>query len=111
MLLYLSINTRPDISFAVSQVCRFEADPKKSHASVVKTLLRYLKGTADKGMIIRPTKGDLRLDMYVDADYAGLHGYEDSRDPNSVRSRTGYITILGGWPIIWKSQLQTCPLL
>ena len=57
MLLYLSTNTRPDISFAVSQVCRFGADPKQSHASAVKTLLRYLKGTADKGMLIRPTKG------------------------------------------------------
>ena len=52
MLLYLSTNTRPDIAFAVSQVCRFGSDPKKSHASAIKTLLHYLKGTADKGMII-----------------------------------------------------------
>jgi len=29
------------------------------------------------------------------------------KDPVSVRSRTGYIVLLGGWPIIWKSQLQT----
>ena len=33
MLLYLSGNTRPDITFAVSQVARFTHNPKKSHAT------------------------------------------------------------------------------
>ena len=36
MLLYLSTNSRPDISYAVSQVCRFTHDPKQSHAVAVK---------------------------------------------------------------------------
>ncbi len=107
MLLYLSTNTRPDISFAVSQVCRFSQDPKKSHATAVKTILRYLKKTSEKGMIISPTMNILHLDLYVDADFCGLYGQEDCRNPDSVRSRTAYIAILGGWPIIWKTQLQT----
>ena len=108
MLLYLSTNTRPDISFAVSQVCRFSANPKKSHATAVKMILRYLKKTEDKGMVIKPKLGDpFELDMYVDADFCGLFGQEDARNVNSVRSRTGYIILLGPWPIIWKSQLQT----
>ena len=42
MLLYLSGNTRPDIAFAVSQVCRFTVNPKQSHATAVKTIIRYL---------------------------------------------------------------------
>ncbi|MGB0808420.1 MAG: reverse transcriptase domain-containing protein, partial [bacterium] len=107
MLLYLSTNTRVDIAFAVSQVCRFGHDPKKSHATAVKTILRYLKKTADKGMIIRPMDAKLHLNLYVDSDFCGLFGREDPRDPNSVRSRTGYVIILCGWPIIWKSQLQS----
>ena len=106
MLLYLSTNTRPDIAFAVSQVARFSANPKQSHATAVKTILRYLKKTGDKGTIVKPIK-DLRLDLYVDADFAGLFGREDAEDPNSVRSRTGYVILLSGWPLIWKSQLQT----
>ena len=36
MLLYLSMNTRPDIAFAVSLVAWFTSNPKQSHASAVK---------------------------------------------------------------------------
>ena len=72
MLLYLSTNTRPDITFAVSQVARFSHSPKKR----VNTIVRYLHKTADKGTIVNLT-GDLSLDCYVDADFAGLYG----RDP------------------------------
>ena len=56
MLLYLSTITRPDITFAVSQVARFSANLKQSHATAVKTILRYLKRTRTKGMIIKPVR-------------------------------------------------------
>ena len=107
MLLHLSTNTRPDIAFAVSQVCRFGHDPKKSHATAVKTTLRHLKKTADKGHIINPKGFHFSLDLCVDSDFCGLFGNEDPRDQNSVRSRTGCVILLSGWPIIWKSQLAT----
>ena len=106
MLLYLSTNTRIDISFAVSQVARFNHSPKKSHATAVKTIVRYLHQTSDKGTIITPS-GDLSLDCYVDANFAGLFGRNPDREPSSVKSRTGYLITLGNAPIIWKSQLQT----
>jgi Reverse transcriptase (RNA-dependent DNA polymerase) len=106
MLLYLSTNTRPDISFAVSQVARFSHNPKKSHASAIKSIIRYLNRTSDKGMIIKPT-GNLAIDCYVDADFAGLHGRDPDRSPSSAKSRTGYIITLGGCPIVWKSHLQS----
>ncbi|KAI2506515.1 hypothetical protein MHU86_7925 [Fragilaria crotonensis] len=106
MLLYLSTNTRPDIAFAVSQVARFCHNPKRSHASAVKTLVRYLHRTSDMGMIVKPT-GTLDLDCYVDADFAGLHGRDPDRSPTSAKSRTGYIITLGGCPILWKSHLQS----
>jgi hypothetical protein len=106
MLLYLSTNTRPDISFAVSQVGRFSASPKQSHAIAVKTIIRYLAGTKDKGMILKP-RGDLKLELYCDADFAGLYKREPDNSPDSARSRTGYIIKLGGCPLVWKSHLQT----
>ena len=106
MLLYLSTNTRPDIAFAVSQVARFNHSPKKSHASAIKTIVRYLSRTIDKGTIVTPT-GDLSLNCYVDADFAGLHQRDPDRSPSAAKSRTGFIIMLGGCPILWKSQLQT----
>ena len=78
-----------------------------THASAVKTILRYLKKTADEGIIMKPADNQLNLDLYVDADFCGLFGREDPRNPVSVKSRTGYIVKLCGWPIIWKSTLQT----
>jgi hypothetical protein len=106
MLLYLSTNTRPDISFAVSQVARFSSAPKQVHATAIKTLVRYLSATKDKGLIIEPTTS-LKLEMFVDADFAGLYKREIDSSPNSARSRTGYVIKFAGCPAVWKSQLQT----
>lgn len=57
-------------------------------------------------MIIRPMN-DLKLDLFVDADFAGLWNSEDANDPVSVKSRTGYVITLGDVPVLWGSKLQT----
>ena len=106
MLLYLSTNTRPDIAFAVSQAARFSNDPKQSHATAVKTIVRYLVGTRTNGTCVTPT-GKLDIKLFVDADFAGLFKKEANNDADSARSRTGYVLLLGGFPLIWKSHLQT----
>ena len=106
MLLYLSTNTRPDITFAVSQVARYNHSPKQSHATAVKMIIRYLAATKDQGIIMTPN-GRLNIDSYVDADFAGLYGAEVDTDSSSVKSRTGYVIMLGNCPLLWKSQLQT----
>ena len=106
MLLYLASNSRPDIAFAVHQCARFTHAPKQSHAKAIKRIIRYLKGTSDRGLIMRPTK-ELKIDCFVDADFAGLWGVEDPDDPISVKSRTGYILTLGNCPLLWVSKLQS----
>jgi hypothetical protein len=106
MLLYLSTNTRPDITFAVSQVAHFNHSPKQSHATAVKMIVHYLAHTVDKEMVLHPN-GKLQLDCFADADFAGLHCCEPDDSPNSVRSRSGYLIKLGDCPLLWKSQLQT----
>ena len=105
MLLYISSNTRPDIQFAVHQAARFTHNPKQSHAQAVKRIIRYLAGTSDKGIQFIPNALE-GLDCYVDADFAGLYGYEDDADPVSVKSRTGFTLTLFGCPFIWSSKLQ-----
>jgi hypothetical protein len=53
-LLYLEKTTRPDIACAVHQCARFSAHPKNKHAEAVKRIGRYLLGTQDKGLIVKP---------------------------------------------------------
>jgi hypothetical protein len=57
-------------------------------------------------MIIQLT-ADLSLELYVDADFAGLWNAEKADEPTSVKSLTGYIIMIGGTPVIWTSKLQT----
>ena len=106
MLLYLSSNTRPDLQFAVHQAARFTHNPKHSHAQAVKRIVRYLVGTREHGTVFKPDVSE-GLNCYVDADFAGLYGYEDEQDPVSVKSRTGFTLTLFGCPIVWSSKLQT----
>ena len=57
----------------------------------------YLVHTKGKGLIIKPST-NLNLELFADADFAGLWGHEDPTDPVSVRSRTGLVITLGGAP-------------
>jgi hypothetical protein len=103
---FLAQNTRPDISFAVHQCARFCTNPTKLHEIAVKRIARYLAYTKDKGLILHPTKS-FTLDMYVDADFAGMWHHEHSALRENVLSRTGYIITYCGCPIHWVSKLQT----
>lgn len=106
MLMYLAANTRPDIAYAVHQAARFSHAPRQSHAIAVKRILRYLKATDTKGMIMTPTT-EHRVDCYVDSDFAGNFAVEHAQDPVSVKSRTGYIIMYRGSPLLWVSKMQT----
>jgi hypothetical protein len=106
MLMFLANNTRPDIAYATHQCARFTHCPKASHSLAVKRIIRYLKGTSEKGIIMQP-KLKLSVDCYVDADFAGLYGSEDSQDSLCAKSRTGYVLLLADCPLIWVSKLQS----
>ena len=106
MLGYLE-TTRSDISYAVHQCARFSTAPKVEHGKAVNWLARYLKGTRDKGTIFR-LDSKRGLEVFVDADFAGnWDKNEAGSDPDTARSRHGYIIMYAGCPIVWKSQLQT----
>jgi hypothetical protein len=47
------------------------------------------------------------VDCYPDADFAGLYGHEDSMDPHCACSLTGYVIMAFGFPVLWRSHLQT----
>ena len=51
--------------------------------------------------------GIIHFWCYVDADFAGLWSVEDDQDPVCVKSRTGFLIMFMGCPVIWISKLQT----
>ena len=71
MMLYLSSNKTPDISFAVHQCARFTHNTKASRETDVKRICRYLQGTKDNGLVFNTSK-KLVVGFYADADFAGL---------------------------------------
>jgi len=92
---------------ATHQCACFAADPKQEHGKAVEWLCRYLTGTRDKGLIYRPDKNQ-SFDVYVDADFAGNWDPDESMDDaNTARSRTAYVIMYAGCPILWGSRLQT----
>jgi histone deacetylase 1/2 len=101
---YLAATTRPEIQFAVHQCARFCENPKESHERAIKRILRYLKRTKDKGLILsmNASKG---LECYVDADFAGGYRKEDTSNPRDLLSRCGYVIKYANCPIVWSSKL------
>jgi hypothetical protein len=109
MMMYLTSSTRPDCASAIHQCARFSHDPREAHASALKPLACYLKKTRLDGLRIQPHRSDkpATLDLWCDADFAGLWGKEDPQDPSCVRSRSGIIITYGDTSIFWSSKLQS----
>lgn len=96
-LLYLQA-TRPDITYTVNILSQFVADPRSVHLEAADRVLRYLKATPGQGILLA-RMGDPILTAYCDSDWLGC--------PYTRRSRTGYILLLGGSPISWKTKKQS----
>lgn len=98
-LQYLTF-TRPDISYAVHQICLYMHQPRVPHLNALKRIIRYLQGTPHFG--IQMTKGCLdTLTAYSDADWAGC--------PDTRRSTSGYCVFLGPNLISWSAKRQPTP--
>ncbi|KAL9455249.1 hypothetical protein AB3S75_010624 [Citrus x aurantiifolia] len=95
-LIYLTV-TRPDIVFAVHVLSRFMHEPRTTHMDAAIRVLRYLKGSLGKGILLSSTS-DLHIRGYCDADLGSC--------PTTRRSVTGYCTFLGDSPISWKTKKQ-----
>jgi hypothetical protein len=98
-LIHLMTNTRPDISFAVHEVCRYFDKPTETHWKAVKRILRYLKATKNLKLIIDGNKPIVPVG-YADASFA-------DNDSSSRKSTTGIVFMLCGVPIVWHSKKQT----
>ena len=98
-LMYLSVSTRPDISYAVSSLARYSSKPTKQHWTALKRLLRYLKGTTKYGILFSK-EATSQCIGFSDADWAG--------DVSDRKSTSGYVFMLSGGAVSWSSKKQKC---
>ena len=90
--------TRPDLSFSVSLLARFQANPGVNHWNALLHVIGYIKNTLDYGLTYS-RDAEISPSAFVDADYGGC---KDTR-----RSTSGYVFTMAGGAVSWSSKRQT----
>ena len=76
-LMYASLGTRPDISYCVTALTRYNATPLQMHLTAARRALRYLKGTSSFKLHFSQGGGawgktfPVAVQGFTDADWAG----------------------------------------
>ncbi|XP_037496457.1 secreted RxLR effector protein 161-like [Jatropha curcas] len=97
-LMYVQTCTRPDISFTVGMLRRYQSNFGMDHWKAAKKILRYLQGTKDHILTYRKST-HLEVVGYSDSNYASC---VDSR-----KSTFGYLFFLAKRAVSWKSRKQS----
>ena len=94
-LMYVMLETRPDIAYAISLVSRYSVNPTQAHWNTVVRIFRYLRDTMHYELVY---KGSLQaLTGYIDSDWA---------DDSTRRSTSDYLFNVNNDAISWSSKRQ-----
>ncbi|GJV45434.1 retrovirus-related pol polyprotein from transposon TNT 1-94 [Tanacetum coccineum] len=87
-------------AFPIEEGLKLDNEESESRvdAKAANHVLGYLKATPGQGIILSRA-GDPVLTAYCDSDWLGC--------PYTRRSRTGYLLLLGGTPISWRTKKQS----
>ena len=96
--MYLMNCTRPDIAYAVGRLSRYTQSPNQDHWTVVHRVLKYLRGTINYGLCFSGFPSV--LEGFSDANWIS--------NSDEMKSTSGYVFILSGSAVSWKSAKQTC---
>lgn len=99
-LLYVSVNTRPDISTSVSMLAQKVSNPNHEDWNELKRVLKYLNGTAQMSLLMGKSESNAGLVGYADANWA-----ENRVDR---KSNSGYVFKFLDGVISWSCKRQTC---
>jgi hypothetical protein len=97
-IMYAMLCTRPDVSNALSLTSRYQSDPGVEHWTAVKNILKYLNRTKEMFLVYGGDE-ELVVKGYVDASF--------DTDPDDSKSQTGYVYILNGGAVSWRSCKQS----
>ena len=97
--MYAMLRTRPDVALAISLTNRFQSNPEMAHWTAVKNILKYLRRTKDLFIVYRGVDEELIVKGYADASLGS--------DLDDSKSHTGYVFMLNGGAISWRSGKQS----
>lgn len=100
-LLYVAINTRPDIAASISILSQKTVEPNQEDWNELKRVVKYLKGTVD----LKLTLGNKSWNRTL------IYGYADANWAEkyvSRKSNSGYVFFLHGGLVSWACRKQTC---
>ena len=96
-IMYAMICTRPDVSYALSMVSRYQENPGLSHWTAVKNILKYLRNTKEM-LLVYGGEQELKVRGYSDASF--------QTDRDDSKSQSGWVFTLNGGAVTWKSSKQ-----
>jgi len=99
LLMYAALATRPDISYVVAALSRYNLRPFTSHMTAAKRVLQYLTSTADFRLHFNGIDIGNSLVGYSDSDWAN-----DSADR---KSQGGHVFLASNGAISWQSRKQS----
>ena len=99
-VMFAMLMTRPDLAFAIGLLSRFCSNPGMPHWLAALRMLRYIRATLDVHLEygLAPLTLETNLIGYSDADHAA--------DLDMRRSVSGYVFLLAGGAISWRSARQ-----
>ena len=95
--MYLSVATRPDITYALSCLSQFSQFPKMIHLGALKRILRYLKGTINYRIQYGRASSIKGIRCKTDA------SWDSTKD---AKSFSGLLLYRNGDLIHWRSKKQ-----
>jgi hypothetical protein len=96
-ILYVAINTRPDIARAAAELSKYLTNPSPRHGDAADQVIRYLYATRFLSIEYSAESAEI-LVVASDASFA-----DDAEDRKSSQ---GYVVKLFGGPIAWKAGKQ-----
>ena len=108
-LMYAALGTRPDLSYCVTALSRYNAAPLQMHLTAAKRALRYLKGTSNymlhnsRGPASSDIPSNIVIHGFTDSDWAG-----NELTRKSVGGCVFYTGALVASGVVhWQSKTQT----
>jgi hypothetical protein len=101
-LMYASVVSWPDITYAIGQLARYQDSPRLTHWNVLKHVYQYLKGMLDLELVLSSQDDNDAPIGYSDADGMSTEGRH---------TMSGYVFTIGTGAVSWSSKHQDLVML